>query len=111
MIDVHFLGTGAALPAPAETNCCYLVPAGGSALLSDCGPAVLQQLAAADLSAGDVTHVFLTHRHGDHILGFPMFALWWAADGMRLGLPLPVVITSFATWPSLQVLWDHTYGE
>jgi ribonuclease BN (tRNA processing enzyme) len=108
---VYFLGTGAALPAPGETNCSYLVRAGNSALLVDCGPAVLQQLDAADLSPGDVTHLFLTHRHGDHILGFPMFALWWAADGTRLGLPLSTIITSSATWPSLQVLWDHTYGE
>src|SRR5262245_53906068 len=108
---VYFLGTGAALPATGETNCCYLVRAGGVVLLVDCGPAVLPPLAAADLIPGDVTHLFLTHRHGDHVLGFPMFALWWAADGQKLGLALPTVITSSATWPSLQVLWDHTYGE
>src|SRR5262249_4386972 len=101
---VYFLGTGAGLPAPGATNCCYLVRAGGCPLLIDCGPAVLQQLDAAGLTPGDVTHLFLTHRHGDHILGFPMFALWWAADGMRLGLLLPTIITSTATAPSLQVL-------
>jgi ribonuclease Z len=108
---VYFLGTGAALPAPGETNCCYLVRAGGVVLLVDCGPAVLQQPHAAGLGPGEVTHLFLTHRHGDHALGFPMFALWWAAHGTRLGLPLPVVITSSTTWASLQLLWDQTYGE
>jgi ribonuclease Z len=111
MIEVHFLGTGAALPAPGETNCSYLVRAGGVTLLVDCGPAILQQLDDAGLTPGNVTHLFVTHRHGDHALGFPMFALWWVTDGMKRGLALPAVITSSVTWPSLQVTWDHCYGE
>ena len=77
MIEVTVLGSGSALPAPGQTNSAYLVRAGGVRLLVDCGPAVLQQLAAVGLTPGDVTHVFVTHRHGDHILGYPLLLLRW----------------------------------
>ena len=33
MIEVTFLGVGAALPAPGQTNCAYLVQVGGLTLL------------------------------------------------------------------------------
>ncbi len=111
MIGAHFLGVGAALPALGQTNCSYLVRAGDVALLIDCGPAVLQQLAAAGKSPGDVTHLFLTHRHGDHALGYPMFVLWWGLTGRQRGLRPPVVIASTITWSSLGELWDHSYGD
>jgi ribonuclease Z len=110
MIEVHFLGVGAALPAPGQTNCAYLVKAGGTALLIDCGPAILQQLAAVGLTPGDVTDVFISHRHGDHALGYPMFLLWRRLEG-RPGAEPPTVVASAVTWPSLRALWEHSYGE
>jgi ribonuclease BN (tRNA processing enzyme) len=110
MIEAHFLGVGAALPGPGATNSSYLLRAAGATLLIDCGPAVLQQLAAVGLTPGDVTHVFLTHRHGDHALGNPMFLLWWALNRQR-GLPPPTVIASSTTWESLRVLWENAYRE
>jgi ribonuclease Z len=78
MMEVVFLGVGAAVPMRGQTNASYLVRAGGAAVLIDCGPAVLQQLAAVGRTPGDVTHVVITHRHGDHTLGYPLFMLWWA---------------------------------
>jgi ribonuclease BN (tRNA processing enzyme) len=56
MIEVVFLGVGAAVPMRGQTNASYLVRAGGAAVLIDCGPAVLQQLAAVGRTPGDVTH-------------------------------------------------------
>jgi ribonuclease BN (tRNA processing enzyme) len=111
MIEVTFLGVGAALPAPGSTNSSYLVRAAGATLLIDCGPAVLQQLAAVKVSPGEVTHVFITHRHGDHALGYPMFLLWWVLEGRPRGLPAPTVVASNTTWESLRALWDHSYRD
>src|SRR5437879_3982771 len=111
MIEVTFLGVGAALPAPGATNSCYLVRAAGATLLIDCGPAILQQLAGASVSPGAVTHVFITHRHGDHALGYPMFLLWWALEGRHAPARAPTVVASATTWESLRALWDHAYRE
>jgi ribonuclease Z len=110
VIRVTFLGTGSALPSRGAANCAYLIRAGEAAILVDCGPAILQQLDAANVSPGDITHVFVTHRHGDHALGYPMLALWWALklDAKR---PLPTIIASSVTFRSLDGLVEHSYGD
>ena len=108
MVRVTFLGVGAALPAPGQTNCAYLVDVPGACLLFDCGPAILQQLAAAGRSPGEVTHVFVSHAHGDHALGWPMFALWWRLEGAG---PTPTVIAGAVTWNRLRGLWLMSYDE
>jgi ribonuclease Z len=110
MIEVTVLGSGSALPMPGQTNSAYLVRAGGVRLLVDCGPAILQQLDAVGLTPGDVTHVFLTHRHGDHTLGYPLFLLWWL---LERGAPetFPPTIAGETTWLSLGALLEHTFGE
>jgi ribonuclease BN (tRNA processing enzyme) len=111
MIRVSFLGVGAALPSPGQTNCAYLLEADGSRILFDCGPAVLQQLAAVGRTPGDITHVYISHAHGDHALGWPMFCLWWSLEGAASGRPTPVVVAGDATWTYLRALWAHSYGE
>jgi ribonuclease BN (tRNA processing enzyme) len=108
MTEVTFLGMGSAIPMRGQTNASYLVRSGATVLLIDCGPAVLQQLAQVDLTPGDITHVFITHRHGDHTLGYPLLQLWWKIQGQ--GTP-PTTITSDITWPSLAALVQHTYGD
>src|SRR5262249_9656409 len=101
MIEVTVLGSGSAPPAAGPTNSAYLVRAGGMRLLVDCGPAILQQLAAVGLTPGDVTHVFLTHRHGDHTLGYPLFLLWWVSHH-RQPETFPMTIAGQITWSSLE---------
>ncbi len=107
---VTFLGVGAAVPAPGQTNSSFLIEGGGVRLLFDCGPAVLQQLATVGRTPGDVTHLFVSHGHGDHALGWPMFLLWWALEGRELGPP-PVVVAGKTTWGHLHALWQHAYRE
>jgi ribonuclease BN (tRNA processing enzyme) len=111
MIRVTFLGVGAALPSPGQTNCAYLLEADGVRLLFDCGPAILQQLAAVGRTPGDITHLYVSHAHGDHALGFPMFRLWWSLEGAASGRPAPVVVAGADTWNHLRMLWGHCYGE
>src|SRR5262249_26250349 len=62
-----------------------------------------------DLSPGDVTHLFLSHRHGDHCLGFPMFALWWKLCGE--GRPLPTLLGARLTLDTVRLLWENVYGD
>ena len=110
MLEIVYLGTGAAVPAPGETNSSYLVRSAGVTLLVDCGPAVLQQLAVVGVAPGEITHLFVSHRHGDHCLGFPVLRLAWYEA--REEFPGPrTVIASDATAPTLRLLWDSVFGE
>jgi ribonuclease BN (tRNA processing enzyme) len=110
MIEVRFLGVGAALPAPGQTNCAFVIRNAGITLLFDCGPAILQQLAAVGMSPGDVTHLFVSHRHGDHLLGYPMFLLWRAL-GTELVGEMPTIIASSNAAGALRPLWDLVYPD
>jgi ribonuclease Z len=111
MIALTFLGVGAALPATGQTNSAYLIETGEACILFDCGPAVLQQLAAVGKTPGDVTHLFVSHAHGDHALGYPMFLLWWTLERRDQPTPAPFVVASTATWAHLDALWEHSYNE
>jgi ribonuclease Z len=111
VITVTFLGVGAALPAPGQTNSAFLIETGDVCILFDCGPAILQQLAAVGKTPGDVTHLFVSHAHGDHALGYPMFLLWWCLERHGQPSPAPTVVASTATWVHLDSLWEHSYNE
>ena len=75
MVQVTFLGTGAAFSARRRTNVALLVQEGDTKLLIECGPTILYQLDDAGATAGQINYLFISHRHGDHILGLPMFLL------------------------------------
>jgi ribonuclease Z len=94
---------------PGQTNSSFLVRAGQSTILIDSGPAVLQQLAAVGVSPGEITHVFYTHRHGDHMLGYPMLMLWWAISAPK-DLYWPTLIGSEITMRSLGAAMRSVYG-
>lgn len=65
-----------------------LLVVNGRPYLIDCGDGTVHQLKKAGFSAADVTHLFLTHLHFDHIGGLPSLMLvnWVSAS------PRPVEI-------------------
>ncbi len=109
MIEVLFLGVGAALPMSGQTNSSYLLRTDKACILIDCGPAIMQQLSAVGVSPGEITHVYFTHRHGDHCLGFPMLMLWWAISAPPAAT-YPVVIAGELTFKSLEQLVAAIFG-
>jgi len=109
MIELIHLGTGAALPMPGGTNSSCFVRLGSENLLIDAGPAILQQLDAAGISPREISHVFFTHRHGDHVLGFPMLMLWYALNPSA-SVQTPVLIGGGQTLDALDALFMHVYG-
>ncbi|WP_241712260.1 ribonuclease Z [Sulfoacidibacillus ferrooxidans] len=68
-----FLGTGAGAPTPKRNVSCTALTfdQGSEIWLFDCGEGTQQQLARARHSVAHVNHIFITHLHGDHILGLP----------------------------------------
>jgi ribonuclease Z len=110
MVEVIFLGVGGALPMRGQTNSAFVVRAEHTVILVDCGPAILQQFDAVEMSPGEITHVFFTHRHGDHLLGYPMFLLWWALQRPP-DTSWPTIIAGQATWTTLDALLSQVYGD
>ncbi len=110
MIEIIFLGVGAAVPMRNQTNASYLIKIGNECILVDCGPAILQQLDAIDMSPAEITHVFFTHRHGDHALGYPMLMLWYEINP-NAGVSAPCLIASELTFGALATLMATVYGH
>ena len=71
MFDVLFLGTGASVPSRDRSLPCVAVRQGRSVSLFDCGEGSQRQLMISPLSFMKVDRIFITHMHGDHILGLP----------------------------------------
>jgi ribonuclease Z len=65
-----FLGTSGAVPTTERNPSGLLVEREGDRLLFDCGEGTQRQMMRYE-TGFDVGHVFLSHLHGDHVLGLP----------------------------------------
>jgi ribonuclease Z len=79
-IVVTLLGTGSPIPEPGRVapvlphdrmNAMTLVRAGQEVLLFDVGRGVVERLSQAGVKGREITSIFLTHFHSDHIVGLP----------------------------------------
>jgi ribonuclease Z len=70
-VQVTFLGTSAGVPTRARNVSCVALrlPQRGEVWLFDCGEGTQHQLLRSDLNISQVTRIFITHMHGDHMLG------------------------------------------
>lgn len=75
MIEVTFIGTGSATPPLGRGNTSFTVRTENMLFLADAGPTVFSDLLRAGIEPSQIDTVFLSHGHGDHILGFPQLAL------------------------------------
>lgn len=89
-MDVVTLGTGSPIPDPHRAGPATLVRAGDANLLFDCGRGVLMRLAAAGLPfPAQLTAVFLTHLHSDHITDLnDLITTHWVTSPAEAGLTL-----------------------
>ena len=71
MLELTFLGTAAAVPSRDRMMSCTAVRKGPSVTLFDCAEGSQRQLMLSRMSFMKVDAVFVTHLHGDHILGLP----------------------------------------
>jgi ribonuclease Z len=74
-LKVTLLGTGYPRPVMERFGPSILVEAGKEKLLFDCGRGATQRLYQIKVPFADVTALFLTHLHSDHIVGIPDFYL------------------------------------
>lgn len=71
MLEVTVLGTGATRPTPNRFTTSLVVRHEGEVYLFDCGEGVQVRLAQCNFSLMKIDKIFITHFHGDHILGLP----------------------------------------
>jgi len=70
-LRVVFLGTAAGVPTLKRSLPAILVQRDGEQLMFDCGEGVQRQMLMAGASLNRITRVFVTHMHGDHVMGLP----------------------------------------
>ena len=66
-LHVLLCGTGSPMLDPKRANACTAIIAGGHVVLIDAGPGAWAKLAQAQIPAGQVDTVLLTHLHSDHL--------------------------------------------
>jgi len=91
-LKVTLLGTGTPNPVINRFGPATLVQAGKETLLFDGGRGAAQRIWQLKIPLGQVTAVFLTHLHSDHVNGIPDFWLtgWLGTVFARRTTPLQV---------------------
>jgi ribonuclease Z len=85
-INVTLLGTGYPAPRMDRFGPSILVEAGKEKLLFDCGRGAAQRLTQIPIPFAEVTALFLTHLHSDHVVGIPDVWLTGWIHGRKLPL-------------------------
>lgn len=85
-LDLVLLGTAASAPTANRAPAALLVRRGGERLLFDCAEGTQRQLLRSQVGLPELTDIFLTHYHADHILGLPGMLKTFALRGRDLAL-------------------------
>jgi len=89
---VTLLGTGAPPPVLNRFGPSTLVEAGRKKFIFDAGRGAMQRLHQLGIPFADISGIFLTHHHSDHVVGFPDLWLtgWIGRPWGKRNVPLPV---------------------
>jgi Predicted exonuclease of the beta-lactamase fold involved in RNA processing len=82
-VKVTFFGASHGVPEPNRKCSCIMLEAAGRYYLVDIGADPVPELIDRGLSPNDITAVFVTHPHGDHVNGLVPFAdicSWYFKD-------------------------------
>ncbi|MEJ2241060.1 MAG: ribonuclease Z [Candidatus Bathyarchaeota archaeon] len=73
MADIHviFLGTGGSVPTPKRGLSAIAIKRKNEMLMFDCGEGTQRQMIQVGVGFHKKTKIFVTHLHGDHVLGLP----------------------------------------
>lgn len=70
-VELTFLGTSSAVHSKQRNHPAIALKAFGEIFLFDCGEGTQKQLLFTKVSPMKIDKIFITHYHGDHILGLP----------------------------------------
>jgi ribonuclease Z len=92
LFRVTLLGTGAPPPRLDRFGPSTLVEVGAHKFIFDAGRGAMQRLHQLGIPFSEITGMFLTHHHSDHVVGFPDLWLtgWIGRPWGKRSEPLPV---------------------
>lgn len=72
-MQITFLGTSSGVPTRKRnvSGIALRLPQRAEVWLMDCGEATQQQILRSEVKISQITKIFITHMHGDHIFGLP----------------------------------------
>lgn len=70
-MEITFLGTSSAVHSYERSHPSIALKAFGEVMLFDCGEGTQRQLIYARISPMKISNIFISHYHGDHVLGLP----------------------------------------
>ena len=80
-MEITFLGTGFEIPTRRRNHSAVLLTHEGENILIDCGEGTQRQFRKARLNPCKITRLFITHWHGDHVLGIPALLQTLSSSG------------------------------
>jgi ribonuclease Z len=88
-VKIHLIGTGGPEITPGRAGAATLIETPATFLLFDAGRGVLDGIYKSRVRPQDVTRIFLTHLHNDHIEGLPTL---WLTPWFLLGRQTPLEV-------------------
>ena len=68
-IDITILGTSGSTPTKSRGMPSVAITYGGTVYLFDCGEGTQMQMLKYGINTSKISHIFISHMHGDHIIG------------------------------------------
>ena len=97
-MKITFLGTGCPEPNPRRASSGYLVETGQHRILLDCGGGVYDRLVASGRRPSDITHLFFSHLHSDHMMDYARLVHGaWDEGGAPLHVFGPAPVDAITT--------------
>ncbi|WP_026952369.1 ribonuclease Z [Algoriphagus mannitolivorans] len=127
--EITILGNTSSIPVHGRNHTAQVVRFGQECLLLDCGEGTQIQMRKFKVKSSKISHIFISHLHGDHYLGLvgllSSFQLSKRTQGLTIFGPrgLDEIITTHFRWSNthlsyplrfietqtdgLNLLWDH----
>src|SRR3954452_9005049 len=86
--ELVVLGTASQVPTRTRAHNGYFLRWDAAGFLFDPGEGTQRQLTLAGVAASSITHICITHAHGDHTFGLPGVLQRLALDGARHAVSL-----------------------
>jgi len=81
MMELHVLGSGGFMPFPDAHMPGFLIRYEGKNYIFDAGEGTQTRMVEEGLSRADLEAVFISHLHGDHVLGLPGLLIRRSQEG------------------------------